>query len=128
VELLRGRIPVAYNAGFDRSFIYAEMRRAGITPTRTRQSPPAMRVGVDWIDPLVWARTLQTGVKGFKLGEVAARVGVDLTNAHRATDDAEAAGRVLFALLANERELTYRGLVSRQRGYASGAAGRTWRR
>jgi DNA polymerase-3 subunit epsilon len=128
VELLRGRIPVAYNAGFDRSFIYAEMRRAGVTPTRTRQSPPAMRVGVDWIDPLVWARTLQTGVKGFKLGEVAARVGVDLTNAHRATDDAEAAGRVLFALLANERELTYRGLVSRQRGYASGAAGRTWRR
>ncbi len=128
VELLRGRIAVAYNAGFDRSFLYAEMRRAGIPPTRTRESPPALRIGTDWIDPLVWARALQAGQKGFKLGEVAARVGVDLSNAHRATDDAEAAGRVLVSLLANERELTYRGLVSRQRGYASGAAGRTWKR
>ena len=36
---------------------------------------------------------LQTGVRGYKLGEVAARVGVDLTNAHRATDDAEATGK-----------------------------------
>jgi DNA polymerase-3 subunit epsilon len=129
VELLKGRIPVAYNAGFDRSFIYAEMRRAGIAPTRTRESPPALRVGTDWIDPLVWARALQAGSKGFKLGEVAARVGVDLTNAHRATDDAEATGKVLYALLANDRELTYRGLISRQRGYVSGQHGRGgWRR
>lgn len=129
VELLRGRVPVAYNAGFDRAFLYAEMRRAGIAPTRTSASPPALRVGTDWVDPLVWARALQTGQRGFKLGEVAARVGVDLTNAHRATDDAEAAGRVLIALLTSERELTYRGLISRQRGYVSGQA-RTapWRR
>lgn len=128
LDLLHGRIPVAYNAGFDRSFLYAEMRRAGIAPTRTRASPPALRVGVDWVDPLLWARALQMGSKGFKLGEVAARLGVDLTNAHRATDDAEAAGKVLLALLQGEHSLTYRGLVSRQRGYASGAAGRTWRR
>jgi DNA polymerase III epsilon subunit family exonuclease len=128
VELLRGRIPVAYNAGFDRSFIYAEMRRAGITPTKTRQSPPAMRVGTDWIDPLVWARALQAGAKGFKLVEVAARVGVDLTNAHRATDDAEAAGRVLYSLLQNEVGLTYRGLISRQRGLAVGAGRPAWKR
>ncbi len=128
-DLLRGRIPVAYNAGFDRSFIYAEMRRAGIAPSKGRASPPALRVGTDWIDPLVWARALQPGAKGFKLVEVAARVGVDLTNAHRATDDAEATGKVLYALLANERELTYRGLISRQRGYLSGQAGRGgWRR
>jgi DNA polymerase III alpha subunit (gram-positive type) len=88
-----------------------------------------MRVGTDWIDPLVWARALQAGAKGFKLVEVAARVGVDLTNAHRATDDAEATGKVLYALLANDRELTYRGLISRQRGYVSGQASRGhWRR
>jgi DNA polymerase III alpha subunit (gram-positive type) len=64
-----------------------------------------------------------------ELVEVAARVGVDLTNAHRATDDAEATGKVLYALLANDRELTYRGLISRQRGYVSGQASRGhWRR
>jgi DNA polymerase III subunit epsilon len=129
VELLRGRVPVAYNAGFDRSFIYAEMRRAAIAPTKTRTSPPALRIGIDWIDPLVWARALQTGVKGFKLAEVAARFGIDLTNAHRATDDAEATGKVIYALLAHENSLTYRGLISRQRGYASGQIGRGgWRR
>jgi len=128
LELLRGRVPMAYNAGFDRSFLYAEMRRAGVLPTRTRESPPALRVGVDWVDPLVWARAVQTNVKGFKLVEVAARVGVDLTNAHRATDDAEAAGRVLLALLAGERELSYRELIARQRGHATSAANRTWRR
>ena len=128
VELLRGRIPVAYNAGFDRQFVHAEMRRAGLPPTKTRESPPALRIGTDWIDPLVWARSLQSTAKGFKLGEVAARMGVELTGAHRATNDAEAAGKVLYALLANETGLTYRGLIGRQRGYISGGAGRTWRR
>ena len=128
VELLRGRVPVAYNAGFDRGFVHAEMRRAKIAPVKSTSVPPALRPGLDWIDPLIWARALQTTAKGFKLGEVAARAGVDLTNAHRATDDAEAAGRVLYALLANERELTYRGLISRQRGYANGAGRPNWKR
>lgn len=129
IELLRGRVPVAYNAGFDRGFIHSEMRRAGHAPTRTVASPPALRTGCDWIDPLVWARALQTNSRGFKLGEVAARLNVTLSNAHRATDDAEAAGQVFFALLASDRELTYRGLISRQRGYISGQAHRgPWRR
>ncbi|MBL8604617.1 MAG: 3'-5' exonuclease [Myxococcales bacterium] len=129
LELLKGRVPVAYNAGFDRGFVRAEFRRAGVLATKTLASPPALRVPCDWIDPLLWARALQNTAKGFKLGEVAARAGVELTNAHRATDDAEAAGRVLYALLANEGELSYRGLISRQRGYAAGAAGRgNWRR
>jgi DNA polymerase-3 subunit epsilon len=128
LEHLRGRIPVAYNAGFDRGFVHAEMRRAGVSPAKSAAVPPALRPGLDWIDPLVWARALQTNAKGFKLGEVAARAGIDLTNAHRATDDAEAAGRVLYTLLQSERELTYRQLVSRQRGYAVGAGRPNWKR
>jgi len=128
-ELLAGKVPVAYNAGFDRGFLRAEFRRAGVVPTKTLASPPALRLGCDWIDPLLWARGLQVTAKGFKLGEVAARVGIDLTNAHRATDDAEAAGKVLYALLQNEQGLTYRKLIARQRGLAAGAAGRgNWRR
>ncbi len=128
VEHLRGRIPVAYNAGFDRGFVHAEMRRAGISPAKTTKVPPALRPGLDWVDPLVWARALQSTAKGFKLGEVAARAGIDLTNAHRATDDAEAAGRVLYSLLQNEVGLTYRGLISRQRGLAVGAGRPAWKR
>ena len=128
LEHLQGRIPVAYNAGFDRGFIHSEMRRAGVTPAKSTKVPPALRPGLDWVDPLIWARALQTAAKGFKLGEVAARVGIDLTNAHRATDDAEAAGKVLYSLLQNETELTYRGLISRQRGLAVGAGRPAWKR
>lgn len=128
VEHLQGRIPVAYNAGFDRGFVHAEMRRAGVQPKKGTEVPPALRPGLDWVDPLVWARALQTNAKGFKLGEVAARVGIDLTNAHRATDDAEAAGRVLYAILSADPELTYRGLISKQRGHAVGAGRPNWKR
>lgn len=127
-EHLQGRVPVAYNAGFDRGFVHAEMRRAGIHPAKNTRVPPALRPGLDWIDPLIWARALQSAAKGFKLGEVAARVGIDLTNAHRATDDAEAAGRVLYSLLQAEAEMTYRGLISRQRGLAAGAGRPAWKR
>ncbi len=128
-ELLSGAVPAAYNAGFDRSFIRAEMRRAGHGAGKGAGFPPALRVTCDWIDPLVWARALQSGSKGFKLGEVAARLGVSLSNAHRATDDAEAAGHVLLALLKDEPALTYRGLIARQRGYTAANPSRgPWRR
>jgi DNA polymerase-3 subunit epsilon len=115
--LLAGRIPVAYNAGFDRAFVFAEMRRAGIAPGTDRALPPAMRSSVEWLDPLLWARVRQSTAKGFKLGEVAARLGISLVNAHRATDDAEAAGNVLYALF-RESSPSYRELVQKQREHA----------
>ena len=59
---------------------------------------PAFRRNVEWVDPLVWARELQQGERSRALGEVAARLGIALENAHRASDDAEAALRVLLAL------------------------------
>lgn len=116
---LRGRVPVAYNASFDRQFLFAEMRRAGVTVSTDPQMPPALRSNVEWIDPLMWARSLQAGSKGFKLVEVAGRLGVPLTNAHRATDDAEAAGNVMVALLrsveARDGKLSYADCVRMQR-------------
>jgi len=128
LALVRGRVPVAYNANFDRSFVFAEMRRAGIPATDDPALPPAMRTNVDWIDPLVWARAKQPQAKGFKLGEVTARLGIDLTNAHRATDDAEAAARVLLALLTDPK-LTYGDVVQQQRQHSAAweAVRATWR-
>ncbi len=129
VKILHGRVPVAYNAGFDRGFIYAELRRAGINPGRSHELPPALRTTTDWIDPLVWARALQSTARGFKLVEVSARLNISIAHAHRATDDAEATGEVLVALLAPEHGLTYRTLVSRQRAYVQDQASRApWRR
>lgn len=128
-EILSKSVPAAYNAGFDRAFVRAEFRRAGHSAGKGTKYPPALRITCDWIDPLVWARALQSGTRGFKLGEVAARLGIDLSNAHRATDDALAAGKVLYALLRDEPSLSYRTLIARQRGYTAANPSRgPWRR
>jgi DNA polymerase-3 subunit epsilon len=119
-QWLEGRVPVAYNASFDRTFIYAEMRRAGIAPSTQMSVPPALRTNVEWVDPLVWARIAQPEAKGFKLGMVAERLGVSLVNAHRATDDAEAAGTVLLELLKSQGNPTYRDAIRKQKDAVAG--------
>jgi DNA polymerase III subunit epsilon len=106
---LVGCIPGAYNAAFDRAFLGGELARAGIT----------LRKDVEWLDPLVWARELQQGEKSRALGEVAARLGIAHGNAHRASDDAEAALRVLLMLARDVRvPTTYAALVQEQRRLA----------
>jgi DNA polymerase-3 subunit epsilon len=103
---LEGCLPAAYNAAFDKAFLTNELARAGIT----------VRRDVEWVDPLVWARELQQGEKSRALGDVAARLGIALENAHRATDDAEAALRVLFVLGRDVRvPSTYGAFVLEQR-------------
>jgi DNA polymerase-3 subunit epsilon len=113
---LSGRLPVAYNAEFDRGFLHAEMARGGFPPRD--DLPPALRESTVWIDPLVWAREIQKYEKGKKLTEVAERMGIVLENAHRAAADAEAAGRVLLAL-AKDMPRTYGELVRLQGQYAA---------
>lgn len=93
-QALRGCIPGAYNALFDRAFMMSEFTRA----RADTKGVPALTREVEWVDPLVWARSIQHGEKSRSLGDVAARLGVKLENAHRASDDAEAALRVMYAL------------------------------
>lgn len=115
-EMLEGRIPVAYNHGFDSRFLWAELRRAS-KPTKGEVPPACADDGV-WIDPLVWAREIQKDQKGFKLVDVAARLGVPLESAHRAAFDAEATGRVLLALAASMPE-RYGDVLRIQQRYAA---------
>jgi DNA polymerase-3 subunit epsilon len=91
---LVGCVPAAYNAAFDRAFLSNEVARAGLVGD---DLPAGLRRDVEWLDPLVWARELQQGERSRALGEVAARLGIALENAHRASDDAEAALKVLLA-------------------------------
>lgn len=117
IALLKGALPAAYNAGFDRAFIHEELRRAGVELGPS--SVPMLRPSVDWIDPLVWARLIHKEEKSRALGEVAARLGIALENAHRASDDAEAALRVLYAFADDPRvPRAYGGLVQEQRRLA----------
>ena len=114
---LAGCVPAAYNAAFDRAFLANEFGRAGIVGGTALA--PALRREVEWIDPLVWAREIQAAEKSRALGEVAARLGVKLENAHRASDDAEAAVLVLYSLAQSGRiPPTYGGLVQEQRRLA----------
>ncbi len=110
---LAGRIPAAYNAQFDRAFLLAEIARSGVS---IPDLPPAFRRDVEWIDPLVFARELYADEQSRALGEMAARLGVTLERAHRATDDAEAAMLVLYALAKDARvPPVYGALVQEQR-------------
>ena len=74
---------------------------------------------MEWIDPLVWARELQQGERSRALGDVVARLGIALENAHRATDDAEAALRVLLTFGRDVRvPRSYAAFIQEQRRLA----------
>ncbi len=109
---LAGCVPAAYNAAFDRAFLGNEIARAGLADG----VPPALHRNVEWVDPLVWARELQQGERSRALGEVAARLGIALETAHRASSDAEAALRVMLALGRDVRvPSTYAAFIQEQR-------------
>ncbi len=96
LEALEGAVPLAYNAEFDRNFLLAELRRCG---PQLGGLPPAARPSVTWLDPLAWAREIQANEKSRALGDVCARLGIELDQAHRASHDAEAALKVHLAFI-----------------------------
>lgn len=113
---LEGRLPVAYNAAFDKRFLLAELERMG-EPTWGEELPPCMQADVEWIDPLVWARELYPD-QSAKLGDICAHLGIPLDGAHRAANDAEATGRLLLAM-APQMPASYGELVRVQVRYAA---------
>jgi DNA polymerase-3 subunit epsilon len=116
LAVLEGKIPLAYNADFDRTFLAEEFGRAGVAG---RTLPPAARRGIEWIDPLVWVRELQKEEKGKSLSEVAERLGVALEKAHSAVHDAEAAMHVLAHFFGDVRvPKAYGAFVQEQRRLA----------
>lgn len=115
LEAMTGAIPLAYNAEFDRKMLSSELARLAASPT----PPPAFQKNVEWVDPLVWARELQKLEKSRALGEVAARLGIELNQAHRATDDAEAALNVFIKFQLDTRlPKTYGAFLNEQRRLA----------
>jgi DNA polymerase III subunit epsilon len=113
---MSGRVPVAYNAEFDRTVLLSELELSGAMP---RKKPPAFRPGTAWLDPLVWARELYKEEKSRSLGAIAELVGVNLEKAHRATDDAAAAALVLVEFFKDKRvPSTYAAFVHEQQRLA----------
>jgi DNA polymerase-3 subunit epsilon len=114
--MLEGRLPVAYNAPFDKRFLIAELERMG-EPTWGQELPPAMQSEVEWIDPLVWVRELFPD-QGAKLTAITEHLGIPLDDAHRAASDAEATGKVLLAM-SDRTPATYAELIRVQVRYAA---------
>ncbi|HTJ84642.1 MAG TPA: 3'-5' exonuclease [Polyangiaceae bacterium] len=126
--MLEGAVPAAYNAAFDKAFMLAELDRSSDQPEKL---PPALRRTVEWLDPLVFAREIYKDEQSRALGEMAQRLGIELERAHRATDDAEAALRVLYALGKDPRlPRGYAALLQEQRRLARlfDEARRFWRK
>ena len=113
-QALAGHLPVAYNATFDRRFLHAEMARIG----GARVPSAAVDATVTWVDPLVWVRELMAEEKSKRLGDICERLGVPLSDAHRAWADAEATGRVLLAL-ADRMPKSYAELIRIQDQYGA---------
>lgn len=126
--VLHGKLPLAYNAEFDSTFLTEEVTRCD---PAAASPPPAVRRGIEWLDPLTWARELQKDEKSRALTEVAERLGIPLEKAHSAEHDAEAAGRVLAAFFSDVRvPRTYAAFVQEQRRLARlhGEERQYWRR
>ncbi len=95
--LLGGRVFVAHNAGFDWSFVCAEMDRALCIPPNERQ-----------LCTVRLARKLLPQLPSRSLGSLADYFGLEITSRHRALDDALATARLLlhFIEMLEDREIT----------------------
>ena len=110
LRIARDAWPVAYNANFDRRFWMQEMGRLAVTDLTIPIFDPSFR----WLDPIVWVRKIR-GVWGKnKLGLACEHFGVPLDNAHRASADALATGRLLFAIRSHMPPWTMTELLRRQ--------------
>lgn len=107
--LLTGAVPCAYNAPFDRTILHRLCAEDRHHHALCRDLP--------WLDPLVVVRHLDRFVRGagrHKLAAVCARRGIPLAAAHRSLGDAEATGRLLYALQPDIGEMTVCELLRRQ--------------
>lgn len=86
--LFKDRIVVAHNLPFDMAFLSAELGR----------------VGMSWPTPLAEIDTVDVSMRVFpdarshRLGDLCKRLQVELVEAHRATNDAEACGRAFLEM------------------------------
>jgi DNA polymerase III subunit epsilon len=123
-KAMQGAIPAAYNAPFDKAFVLTEFARAGVAVSAN------LAREIEWFDPLIWARELLSDQKSRALGAVCERLGIKLANAHRASDDAEAALQVLYNLARDARvPRSYGAFLQEQRRLSSQQADarRSWR-
>ena len=86
--LMQDAILIAHNFGFDMAFIRKELEQCDMKWPRTRAE----------VDTLPLSQRMMPELRSHKLENVAEKLSVPLDNAHRASHDAEACGRVFVEL------------------------------
>lgn len=86
-DFCKSSVLVAHNAEFDKSFIRKNMIDNGL------------EFNFPNIDTLKLARATVENIKNYKLGTLAKNFGVNLVNAHRAVNDAEATAEIFMILM-----------------------------
>jgi len=99
LELLDGAVLTAHNLRFDRGFLSAEYQRSG-HPLPDMPGLCTLALGC----------RLQPGLASHTLASCCADLGIDLTRAHEALDDARAAAQLLAAYLDLARTAGMSGL------------------
>jgi len=87
-HVLGGAVLIAHNLSFDRNFLRVELERVG------RYWPAT----VAEVDTLPLSQRLMPKMRSHRLEAICKELGVPLDNAHRASHDAEACGRVLVEI------------------------------
>jgi len=109
--LSKGKIFMAYNAGFDFGFLTETHKRAGC-------KKPLPFNAKNTIDPLIFARAIYDKARGWKLKQMSARLGVPLSRAHDALRDCMAAAEVMIRMaVMNDLPPTLEGLLALQEQY-----------
>lgn len=101
VDFVGDAVLVAHNARFDMGFIQANLKRLG-----NKDLPNPV------LDTLEMARLLMPNLKNHRLNTLSDKFKVSLENHHRAIDDAEALGKVLFHLI---KEADQQGITDLKR-------------
>jgi len=110
LRIARDAWPVAYNASFDHGFWTREVARTQVADLQV----PIFDPRVKWLDPLTWVRHIDGIWAKNKLTVACERWGIPIETAHRATDDAVAAGKLLVALAERLPPWTITELLRRQ--------------
>ncbi|MBI9106055.1 MAG: 3'-5' exonuclease [Spirochaetales bacterium] len=88
LEFIEGSVLVAHNIGFDAGFLTST---AAFLDLKVSDLP--------CLDTLHLARQFLVGLASYSLGNIAKAVGINIENAHRAEDDAEACMKIFFECL-----------------------------
>lgn len=89
LELVKGTVIVGHNVRFDISFLDAELLRSGLH-----------RAPAETADTVGLSRRAFPGHSSYKLGSIAAALGIEAGEAHRALDDARTCMRLYAACMA----------------------------